>query len=159
LSEEEILKRLVPGGVALVHTIASNRTRDRIDPFFDKYIFPNAAFPSLGRLCNAMEDLLVPEDVHNLGEHYDPTLMAWWERFDAAWPRLRDRYGDRFYRMWKYYLLVSAATFRARYMQLYQVVFTRQGAAYPKGVRSGDHAPGQALAQRALRSVQRASPG
>ena len=127
---------LAPDGVALVHTIASNRERDRIDPWFDRHIFPHAAFPSLGRLTTAMEEILVVEDIQNLGEHYDPTLMAWWQRFDDAWPRLRARYGDSFYRMWKFYLQVSAATFRSRFMQLYQVVFTKQGAKYPHGARA-----------------------
>lgn len=133
----ELVERcLAPGGVAFVHTIASTRTRAHTDPWFDKYIFPNAVFPTLGGLTDAMEDLHVPEDVHNIGEHYDPTLMAWFERFDAAWPRLRERYGERFYRMWKYYLLVSAGTFRSRYLQLFQLVFTRQGTPQPKGARS-----------------------
>ncbi|MCA9676136.1 MAG: cyclopropane fatty acyl phospholipid synthase [Myxococcales bacterium] len=133
----ELVERcLTPDGVALIHTIGSNRTRDYADPWFDRYIFPNAVFPTLGRLADAMEDTLVPEDVHNIGPHYDRTLMAWWERFDAGWPRLRDRYGDRFYRMWKYYLLCSAATFRARFLQLYQVVMTRQCAPQPRGART-----------------------
>ena len=127
---------LAPEGVAFVHTIASNRTREAADAWFDKYIFPNAVFPTLGRLADAMEDILVPEDVHNIGEHYDPTLVAWWQNFDAAWPRLRERYGDRFYRMWRYYLLVSAAMFRSRFHQLYQIVFTRQGTRQPPTVRS-----------------------
>ena len=56
--------------------------------------------------------------------------------FDEAWPRLRPRYGDRFYRMWKYYLLDSAATFRSRYLQLYQLVMTRNGTPQPPGVRA-----------------------
>jgi cyclopropane-fatty-acyl-phospholipid synthase len=127
---------LAPDGVAFVHTIGSTRTREHTDPWFDRYIFPNAVFPTLGRLADAMEDILVPEDVHNIGEHYDATLMAWWKRFDAAWPGLRDRYGDGFYRMWKYYLLCSAGTFRSRFLQLYQVVMTRQGRPQPAGVRS-----------------------
>jgi cyclopropane-fatty-acyl-phospholipid synthase len=127
---------LVPEGTALVHTIGSNRTRAHMDPWFDRYIFPNAVFPTLGGICDAMEDLLVPEDVQNIGEHYDRTLMAWWENFDRAWPSLRARYGDRFYRVWRYYLLCSAATFRSRFLQLYQVVFTRQGAPQPSHVRS-----------------------
>ena len=127
---------LAPGGVGFVHTIASNRTNGHTDPWFDRYIFPNAVFPTLGRLADAMEDLLVPEDVQNIGEQYDPTLMAWWQRFDAAWPTLRDKYGERFYRMWKYYLLCSAATYRARFLQLYQVAFTRNGTSQPRGVRA-----------------------
>jgi cyclopropane-fatty-acyl-phospholipid synthase len=125
-------RRLAPGGVAFIHTIAGNRSRGHLDPWFQKYIFPNAVVPTLGQLGTAMEDLLVPEDLHNIGEHYDRTLMAWWDNFQAAWPDLRPRYGgDPFYRMWKYYLLTSAAGFRSRAFQLYQIVATPTGAAQP----------------------------
>ncbi len=127
---------LAPHGVGFVHTIGSNRPRDRIDPWFDRHIFPNAAFPTLGRLTDAMEEILIPEDVHNIGPHYDPTLMAWWAKFDAAWPALRPRYGERFYRMWKFYLLASAGCFRSRFLQLFQIVFTRQGAPQPSTARA-----------------------
>jgi len=126
---------LAPGGVAFVHTIGGNRARAHIDPWFDKYIFPNAALPSLAQLVTAMEGIFIPEDVHNIGEDYDPTLMAWYERFDAAWPELRARYDERFYRMWKFYLLASAGSFRARAQQLFQIVMTRRGTRAPAGRR------------------------
>ena len=79
----------------------------------------------------AMEGKFVVEDVHNIGEHYDPTLMAWWQNFDAAWPHLEAKYGPAFYRMWKYYLLSCAATFRTRHTQLYQIVFTQPPTPQP----------------------------
>ena len=132
----ELVDRLLaPGGVAFVHTIGGNRQRTSIDPWFDKYIFPNSCLPSLASLITAMEGILIPEDVHNIGEDYDPTLMAWWERFDAAWPSLKPRYGDGFYRMWKFYLLSCAGAFRSRSQQLYQLVMTRQGTKAPPGRR------------------------
>ena len=83
-----------------------------------------------------MDDLLVPEDIHNIGEHYDPTLMAWWENFDAAWPRLRERYGEPLYRTWNYYLMMSAAAFRSRYLHLFQIVMTREGTPQPPTARA-----------------------
>ncbi|MGE5183210.1 MAG: cyclopropane fatty acyl phospholipid synthase [Acidobacteriota bacterium] len=126
---------LAPGGVAFVHTIGGNRSSSQIDPWFDKYIFPNATLPSLAQLVTAMEGILIPEDIHNIGEDYDPTLMAWFQRFDAAWPRLRAHYDDRFYRMWKFYLLASAGSFRARAQQLFQIVMTRPGTRAPAGRR------------------------
>ncbi len=128
---------LAPEGVAFVHTIAGNKARAHIDPWFDKYIFPNAALPSLALLVSAMEGIFIPEDVHNIGEDYDPTLMAWFERFDAAWPQLRAHYDERFYRMWKFYLLASAGSFRARAQQLFQIVMTRRGTRAPAGRRAG----------------------
>ncbi|MBX3154757.1 MAG: cyclopropane fatty acyl phospholipid synthase [Deltaproteobacteria bacterium] len=129
----ELVDRLLaPGGVAFVHTIASNAARRTMDPWFDKYIFPNSCLPSLGLLVTAMEGLFIPEDVHNIGEDYDTTLMHWWRRFDAAWPSLRARYGEPFHRMWKFYLLSSAGAFRARSQQLFQIVMTRTGTPAPK---------------------------
>ena len=127
---------LNPGGVVFMHTIGGAGTRTHIDPWFDKYIFPNAVVPTLGQLVTAMEEVLVPEDIQNIGPHYDRTLMAWWENFDAAWPTLRPRYGDRFYRMWRFYLLISAAYFRAREHNLYQIVATPVGAPQPPAARS-----------------------
>ena len=127
---------LAPGGVAFVHTIASNHARAHIEPWFDKYIFPNAVLPTLAQLVAAMADIFVAEDIHNLGEDYDRTLMAWWRNFDAAWPALRERYSDSFRRMWTYYLLASAGAFRARAQQLFQIVMTRPGTAQPIGRRA-----------------------
>jgi cyclopropane-fatty-acyl-phospholipid synthase len=126
---------LAPGGVALVHTIGGNRTTAQIDPWFHKYVFPNAALPSLAQLVTAMEHIFIPEDIHNIGEDYDPTLMAWYQRFHDAWPELRAQYDDRFYRMWKFYLLASAGSFRARAQQLFQIVMTRPGTRAPAGRR------------------------
>jgi len=126
---------LAPGGVAFVHTIGGNRQRAHIEPWFDKYIFPNAVLPSLASLISAMEGIFIPEDVHNIGEDYDRTLLAWWRNFDAAWPTLRARYGDAFYRRWKYYLLSCAGAFRSRSQQLFQIVMTRHGTPAPLGRR------------------------
>jgi cyclopropane-fatty-acyl-phospholipid synthase len=133
---ELVDRTLAPGGTALVHTICGNRTTAHIEPWFDKYIFPNAVLPTVHAVIAAMEGLFVIEDVHNIGEHYDPTLMAWWKNFDAAWPRLSANYGDAFYRMWKYYLLGCAGGFRARETQLAQFVFTRTGTKQPDRARS-----------------------
>ncbi len=124
-------KRLKKDGIAFVHTIGGNVTTKICNPWTAKYIFPNSVLPSISALGTAMEGLFVMEDWHNFGEDYDKTLMAWYKNFKAAWPRLKDRYGDRFYRMWEYYLLSSAGGFRARSMQLWQIVLTRPGLPKP----------------------------
>ena len=131
---------LAEGGVSLIHTIAGNRAVKHIEPWFEKYIFPNAVLPTLGSLGAAIDDLFVCEDVHNIGPDYDKTLMAWRDNFVSAWPDLHranpDKYDERFYRMWLYYLLSSAAGFRARYTQLFQMVLTRAGTPQPDCGRS-----------------------
>jgi len=105
----EVVDRcLAPGGISLIHTIGSPVSESVPDPWTQRYIFPNGQLPSLAQLARAMEGLFTFEDLHTFGPHYDPTLMAWYRNFTAAWPALKSRYGDRFYRMWTYYLLMSA---------------------------------------------------
>lgn len=72
-----------------------------------------------------MEGLWVVEDWHNFGPDYDKTLLAWWDNFERARPGLRPKYGDRFYRMWKFYIMCSAGAFRARNLQLWQLVLSK----------------------------------
>ena len=128
---EAVHRSLAHDGIALVHTIASNVSRRHGVPFVHKHLFPNAVAPSLAQLGTAIEGLFVIEDLQNLGPHYDPTLMAWWRNFDRAYPDLRHRYDERFYRMWTFYLLAAAGAARARDGQLYQLVLTRTGRRQP----------------------------
>ena len=112
-------------GLLLLHTIGGNQTVTSVDPWIDKYIFPNGMIPSVSQLGKAMEGPWVVEDWHNFGPDYDKTLLCWWENFVRAWPRLRTKYGPRFYRMWKYYIMGSAGAFRARKLQLWQIVLSK----------------------------------
>ena len=128
----EIVDRcLKPDGVSFIHTIGGNISVTLADQFTTQYIFPNGMLPSIAQLAAAMEGLFVMEDWHNIGPHYDPTLMAWQANFEAAWPKLQANYSERFRRMWNYYLLSSAGGFRSRAQQLWQIVFTRPGSPQP----------------------------
>ncbi|GHB15922.1 cyclopropane fatty acyl phospholipid synthase [Modicisalibacter luteus] len=118
---------LKDGGMFLLHTIGKNVRESTPDPWIDKYIFPNGDLPSIGQIGDAAGGLFVTEDLHNFGADYDKTLMAWYANFEKAWPQFYDRFGERFYRMWRYYLLSCAAAFRARDIQLWQWVLSKQG--------------------------------
>jgi cyclopropane-fatty-acyl-phospholipid synthase len=118
-------EKLKSKGLFLLHTIGGNASSNCTDPWVDKYIFPNGMIPSIAQLGKAMERLWVVEDWHNFGPDYDRTLIAWWQNFDRAWPALQKKYGERFYRMWKYYLLGCAGGFRARTLQLWQIVLSK----------------------------------
>jgi len=128
---EVVDRTLKQGGIGFFHTIGDNVSETGTNVWTNKYIFPNGMLPSIAQLAKAMEGLFVMEDWHNFGPYYDPTLMAWHANFEAAWPELKDQYDERFYRMWRYYLLSSAGGFRARSSQLWQVVFTRIGDPQP----------------------------
>ena len=121
------LKLLKDDGLFLLHTICQNKSGLSGDPWIEKYIFPNGVLPSIAQIAENCEGLFVAEDWHNFGADYDKTLMAWFENFDKAWPKLEKKYGQRFYRMWKYYLLTCAGMFRARKTQLWQVVLSKKG--------------------------------
>ncbi len=117
--------RLLSGdGMMLHHTIGSLESKHHTDPWFDKHIFPGGVVPSLAQITSACERDWVIEDVQNFGPYYDRTLMAWYHNVTGAWTDLAG-YGERFRRTWDYYLLSSAGSFRARALQLWQIVFTR----------------------------------
>jgi len=116
-------------GLFLLHTIGSNYTRHNPDPWFNKYIFPNGVLPSMKDISMATDNEFIMEDLHSFGPDYDKTAMAWFENFEAGWKHLREKYSEEFYRMWKYYLLCCAGAFRARNLQLWQLVFSKHGVA------------------------------
>ncbi|WP_428263698.1 cyclopropane fatty acyl phospholipid synthase [Haliangium sp.] len=122
---------LAPEGLFLLHTIGNPVSVRAIDPWLDKHIFPNATLPSMKQLAEASEGLFVIEDMHNFRAYYVPTLRAWYRNFDAAWPRLAQRYDQRFYRTWRYYFLFCAGIFRAGNAQLWQLVFAKDRARGP----------------------------
>jgi len=121
-------------GLFLLQTIAGNESLHSTDPWIARYIFPNSMLPSAAQISRAFESLFVLEDWQNFGAHYDRTLMQWHANFEAAWDGLSTDYGERFHRMWRYYLLVSAGSFRARVNQLWQVLLSPGGV--PGGVET-----------------------
>ena len=125
------------GGLFLLHTFASRDSfpdRDRSEVhWINRYIFPGLVVPSMGQIGSAVEGRFIVEDVENFGADYDPTLMAWNERFSANWPTIRPKYGDEFERLWRYYLLSCAGAFRSRRYQVWQFVLSREGV--PGGYR------------------------
>ncbi|MDX1802849.1 MAG: cyclopropane fatty acyl phospholipid synthase [Alcanivorax sp.] len=119
-----LLKR---GGLVLLHTIGNNNSNHRHDPWINKYIFPNGELPSIRQIAAAAEPWFVTEDLHNFGPDYATTLRAWDRNFRQHWDTLKGKYGERFYRMWHYYLNACAGAFQARDIQLWQWVFSRPG--------------------------------
>ncbi|MCA9529555.1 MAG: cyclopropane fatty acyl phospholipid synthase [Myxococcales bacterium] len=142
---------LVADGRFLLRTIGSNETTRGMDPWFDRYIFPNASLPSMVQIAEAVEGTFIVEDWENTGPDYDRTVMAWLERFEASWPELSRataqgggaddasrqavehsgarpkptaKFDETFRRMWRYYLCASAALFRARRAQLWSIVMS-----------------------------------
>ena len=121
-------------GLFLLQTIGGNHSVTMTEPWTEKYIFPNSMLPSIKQISKSAEGLFVIEDIHNFGTDYDKTLMAWYKNFNDSWKDLKVNYDDRFYRMWRYYLLFLAGTFRSRKKQLWQIVLSKKGV--PGGYKS-----------------------
>jgi cyclopropane-fatty-acyl-phospholipid synthase len=122
------------GGMMLLQTIGRSGWCESSDAWVDRYLFPNAMLPTMSEISEAAAHMYVIEDWHNFGGDYDKTLMAWHANFERAIVERNPCIpaSDRFRRMWRYYLLAFAGSFRSRVrMQLWQVVLS------PRGVRSG----------------------
>ena len=124
---EIVHKCLKDNGLFLLHTIGNNVSEFATDTWIYRYIFPNSMIPSMAQISAAVEGLFIMEHWQNLGVYYDRTLMSWFHNFRNNWEKIKALYDDRFFRMWKYYLLSSAGSFRARYLQVWQIVFSRGG--------------------------------
>lgn len=118
---------LSDNGLFLLHTIGTNTFKKGCDVWIDRYIFPNGGLPSIAQIGKALEDRFVMEDWHNFGADYERTLLAWNSNFEQHWSELSSIYDERFHRMWRYYLLMCAGAFRARHIQLWQLVLSRKG--------------------------------
>jgi cyclopropane-fatty-acyl-phospholipid synthase len=114
-------------GLFLLQTIGRNKSKKHNDPWLEKYIFPNSLVPSEKQIKTAIGGLFIIKDWHNFGTDYYKTLMCWYENFVANWEKIKSNYDEKFYRMWKYYLLACAGSFRAKKSQLWQIVFSKEG--------------------------------
>jgi cyclopropane-fatty-acyl-phospholipid synthase len=90
-----------------------------------RYIFPNGYLPTLPELVTPARSLFVLENLDNLGNSYEKTLLAWEKNIGEKWPELSNRYDDRFQKMWRFYLLTCAALFRIRMTNVYQIVYRK----------------------------------
>lgn len=133
---EVVNDHLNDDGIFLLHTIGANLSSHYGDLWINKYIFPNGMLPSIAQIGSAIEPFFVMEDWHNFGADYDMTLMEWHKRFNDKWEEIKDQYDEQFRRMWNFYLLACAGGFRARKLQLWQVVLTKNGL--PGGFKQRD---------------------
>jgi cyclopropane-fatty-acyl-phospholipid synthase len=124
----QVVRRcLADDGLFLLHTIGTDRSSAALDGWLDRYIFPNATIPSARWLTAAVEGVFVIEDWHGFGPDYDRTLMSWHQRLEQAWDSLADGLDPQTRRLWRYYLLSCAASFRVRKNQLWQLVMAPRG--------------------------------
>lgn len=118
-----VREKLAKDGLFLLHTIVGRRREHATDPFIDKYIFPNGELPTIAELTAAAANAgFRVEDLHNLGFNYARTLYDWTKNFMAKRHEIVREHGERTARMYEYYLGVSEGGFRARALNVVQLV-------------------------------------
>lgn len=122
---------LKPGGLGMLHFIGHVGPRET-DLFIRKHVFPGGWIPGLSEVIIEMERCgLEVLDIENLRRHYALTLDEWARRFEAQWATIRtldpQRFDERFYRVWRTYLIGCAEMFRspAGYTHLFQILFSK----------------------------------
>lgn len=124
-------RALKPGGSFLLQAIMGNGVPD---VWLSTRIFPNGVLPGFEHLERAANGLFTFGARTCFGDDYDKTLLLWEERFRNGWEKIRQhtdvqgkiRYDERFYRLWRYYLLVCAGAFRAKKIDVCQLHLIKQ---------------------------------
>lgn len=114
-------------GRGLIHSIGRDQP-GLMNAWIEKRIFPGACPPSLSQMTQIFEPSRFSIlDIENLRLHYARTLEHWLERYETVVDRVAEMFDPAFVRAWRLYLAGSIAAFASGELQLYQVVFTRQG--------------------------------
>jgi cyclopropane-fatty-acyl-phospholipid synthase len=127
------MKRLMKDdGVSLIHTIARSGAPGTTNEWILKYIFPGGYLPSLSELSPVIEkEGLWLTDLEILRIHYAKTLKEWDRNFQARRAEVAAKMGERFCRMWEFYLQGSEMSFRVGGLCNFQLQFAKKVGVVP----------------------------
>jgi cyclopropane-fatty-acyl-phospholipid synthase len=129
---QTIARTLRPGGRAVIQGITIDEAifeqyRGKRD-FIQKYIFPGGMLASPERFfAHARRAGLGIEAPQMFGLSYAQTLAMWHQNVLAQRDVILQRFGERFLRLWRYYLSYCECGFRARKIDLMQVTLIAAG--------------------------------
>jgi cyclopropane-fatty-acyl-phospholipid synthase len=119
-------------GVALIHTIGRSLGPAPTNAWLLKYIFPGGYIPALSELTPAIEAAgLFITDIETLRLHYAETIQIWSENFAAHREQARGLYGERFCRMWEFYLAGAESAFREEKEVVFQIQLAKKVDTVP----------------------------
>ena len=122
-----IKRVLKPGGFAMVHAIGRMAPPGTTAPFIRKYIFPGGYVPALSEVFGSTERSgLWVADCEVLRLHYYWTIKNWRQRFEARRPDVVARMGERFARMWEFYLAAVELGFLHGSNMVYQLLLSER---------------------------------
>ena len=123
---------LADDGVMLLHSIGRISPPGYVNPWITKYIFPGGSTPALSEVFRAVEGAgLWVLDVEILRQHYIWTLAHWRERFAARRDEAAALHGERFCRMWEFYLVAAEMAFHHFGHMVFQMQLAHRPDAVP----------------------------
>lgn len=128
---ETVHRALKPGGLFAVQAILGS---GEPDAFISTRIFPDGLVPSVRDIAVSIEGLFSVRAWESFGQDYDRTLLAWDAEFRKNWGEIRELcngegkkiYDEKFYRLWRYYLLCCAGIFRSKTNDVAQIILARR---------------------------------
>ena len=129
---KQVANLLNDNGLALIHTIGSvNQPRDP-QPWVTKYIFPGGYTPSMSEVIGPIEKSgLIISDLEVLRMHYAHTLRNWKERCIKNKSKIIEKFGEKFFRMWEFYLTSCEMTFKWGDQVVFQFQLTKNLTTAP----------------------------
>jgi cyclopropane-fatty-acyl-phospholipid synthase len=123
---------LTHDGVALIHSICRADGPGKSAPWLKKYIFPGGYSPALSEALTAIEkSRLWITDTEIWRLHYMHTLAAWSKRFAKNRAKAAELMGERFCRMWEFYLVTSELSFIYFHHVNFQIQLTKSLQTLP----------------------------
>ena len=129
---ETIRDVMADDGCALVHSIGRKGGPGTTGKWIRKYIFPGGYSPALSETFAEIERAkLWVTDMEILRLHYGYTLKRWDDRFQANRAQIVEMMGDRFARMWEFYLIISELSFTHGKHMNFQIQLAKDVHALP----------------------------
>ncbi|KAA5603570.1 SAM-dependent methyltransferase [Blastochloris sulfoviridis] len=127
------VKRLLkPEGFAMIHAIGRMSPPGSTAPFIRKHIFPGGYVPALSEVFASTERTgLWVADCEVLRLHYYWTIKHWRERFAAERAAVVAMMGERFARMWEFYLAAVELGFLHGSNMVFQLLLAARRDAVP----------------------------
>ena len=115
----ELLSR---DGIAMIHTIGHTDRPAATNPWIRRHIFPGGYIPAISEITTAIErSPLVFADIEVWRQHYALTLKEWNRRFQTVRSEFAREKGERFCRIWEFYLLACQTAFEVSSLVVYQL--------------------------------------
>ncbi|MCH2333239.1 MAG: cyclopropane-fatty-acyl-phospholipid synthase family protein [Pseudomonadales bacterium] len=119
-------------GIAMIHTIGHMDRPAATNPWIRRHIFPGGYIPAISEISTAIErSPLVFADIEVWRQHYALTLKEWNRRFQTVRSEFARDKGERFCRIWEFYLLTCQTAFEVESLVVYQLQLSINNASVP----------------------------